>query len=296
MKARKTTKLKELVKPYQLHLLDCVANLKRVVGVGQANLIFADSPYNQGEAGYHNYDDNKSADDYLNWTYSWLTQANTVLHKHGSMWVVMPPQWVSEVDVFCRNHLGLHRRNHVIWFFTFGQAAQKSFTTSHAHLLYYTKTKSVFTYNADDMRVPSARQLVYNDKRAVKGGKQPDDVWAMLKTDLEQALRADGDVWLHSRVCGSFKERQAHSPNQIPLPITDRIIRACSKPNDLCVDPFLGSGGTGVSAVTLGRRFIGFDISKQCVEHSTKRIDAALADLEDQRLNRGKHVQLPLFK
>jgi site-specific DNA-methyltransferase (adenine-specific) len=202
------------------------------------------------------------------------------MHKHGSLWIFVPDEWASETDLFCRKELGLFRRNWILWLYSFGQSAKQSFTRSHTHLLYFVKTKSQFTYNADAMKVPSARQLVYKDSRAVKSGKQPDDTWCLLKSDLESALRADGDVWSQSRICGTFKEREAHSPNQIPLPLTNRIVKACSNPGDLVCDPFLGAGGSGVSALTFGRRFIGMDISKECVEHSAARLERTLTGID----------------
>src|SRR5690606_4157144 len=50
---------------------------------------------------------------------------------------------------------------------------------SHAHLLYFVKNPDEFTFNANDpaIRVPSARQLVYGDKRANPNGRLPDDTW-----------------------------------------------------------------------------------------------------------------------
>lgn len=250
---------------------DCVTVMRRAVRRGTANLVIADAPYNQGEL-YANYNDRRPWDEFLAWTKSWMAAIDGVLHCHGSVWLVIPDEWVAEADLYCRNELRWCRRNWVIWTFSFGNAAQNRFTRSHVHLLYFVKTKSKFTFNADAVRVPSARQAVYNDNRALSKGKLPDDTWALLKPQVEGLLTPADDTWSVSRICGSFKERQKHSPNQIPLPITDRIVQATSNPGDTVLDCFLGAGGAGVSALAAGRNFVGIDISETCCRASAARI------------------------
>ncbi|MFB3103514.1 MAG: DNA methyltransferase [Pseudomonadales bacterium] len=56
---------------------------------------------------------------------------------------------------------------------------------------------------------------------------------------------------MESRVCGTFKEKQ-ETPNQMPIEVLNRIVLATSKPGDLVVDPFNGSGTTGAAAANTG--------------------------------------------
>ena len=266
--------------PWTLHLERCEEGLLRWIDPYSVSLIVADAPYNQGME-YSGHNDNMPAAQYWAWTEAWLRAAHTVLAPHGSLFLFYPDEWVSEVDVFCRKELKLHRRNMIEWIFTFGQAARKSFTRSHIHILYYVKTASNFTYHADAARVPSARQLVYGDKRAKAGGKQPDDTWVLLKQDLELFLPEAGDVWLENRVCGTYRARQKHAPNQIPVPLLERIIKVASDEGDLVCDPFVGTGSTGVAALHLRRRFVGFDVSSLCLEESNKRLQAVQAGVEN---------------
>jgi DNA modification methylase len=240
------------------------------------DLVIADSPYNFGMA-YDAYDDKKTDAEYLAWTERWLAAVSQSMAPHASLWVFTPDEWASEIDVYARRTLGLYRRNWVIWVFTFGQAAQKGFTRSKLHLLYYVKNKGRFTFNDEVVRVPSARQALYNDWRANPRGKLPDDTWVLLGEHLGMFLTPDTDTWLQSRVCGTFKERAKESPNQIPLPIMDRIVRACSNPGDHVLDPFAGSGSSGVASALAGRRWTGIDLSKTCVEVARRRIDEARA-------------------
>jgi site-specific DNA-methyltransferase (adenine-specific) len=256
------------------------------------NLQIHDCPYNQGMVYGAGYNDNRPVKEFQQWLYTWLEAAAAIMPKDGAMWFFAPDEWVSSMEMYCRNNLGLTRRNWCTWIYTFGQSAQKSFTRSHTHMLYFTGHKTRFTFNTDAVRVPSARELVYNDKRAVKGGKAPDDTFCLLRSDLEKALRADGDVWLQSRVAGTFKERVNLSPNQIPVPLLRRIIAACSNPGDLVLDGFVGSGSTVAAALQLGRRAVGIDLSPECITHSRQRAEQVLAGTFG-----GSDVpgQLPLF-
>src|SRR5207249_1661449 len=80
-------------------------------------------------------------------------------------------------------------------------------TPSWTPIHYVTKGEEGVTFNADAVRVKSARQAVYKDKRARKGGKLPDDVWVPNPSQAPELFTPDADLCLHSRVCGKFKER-----------------------------------------------------------------------------------------
>ena len=238
---------------------------------GFAELAIVDPPYNQGEV-YDNYDDKKPREEYLQFTREWMEVVSKALVSHGSLWIFAPDGWVSELDLMARNDFGFTKRRHVVWAFTFGQAAARNFTSSHCHLFYLTKLKTKFIFNEAAMRVPSARQLRYNDKRANPKGKMPDATWMLLAEQLEPHMTPDRDTWLYSRVCGTYKERKNVSPNQIPVPIMSRIIAACSTSGGLVFDPFAGTFSSGVAAIQLGRRYLGYDISKKCVDVGLQRV------------------------
>jgi DNA modification methylase len=252
--------------------VDCLEGFKTLKA--PADLIVADPPYNLG-MDYDAYEDSKPHDEYLAWSERWIGAATAALHKHGTLWVFAPDEWVSEIDLLCRRQFKLYRKNWIVWTFTFGQACQSSFSRSHCHILRFVKTKSRFVFNEDAVRVPSARQAIYGDKRANPKGKLPDDVWLLYQHQLETVLTGDRDVWLVSRVCGTFQEREKHSPNQIPLPIMERIVLSTSLPGANVLDPFCGTGSTAVACTMHHRNFKGFDVSKRCVEQSLRRIEEA---------------------
>lgn len=255
---------------------DCVA------GMGEqppdlVDLVLADPPYNIGRD-YDAYDDKVTVDQYLEFTKAWGQAAKNVLKPHGSLWVAGYPNLISEVDVLFKRELGFYKRGHIIWAFSFGQNGTKNFTRAHTHWLYYTKHRTKFTFNALDpqLRIPSMRQLKYKDKRANPKGRLPNDVWILDLEQLGHELPKDLDVWVESRINGTFNERVKGSDNQLPLAITNRIIRACSNPGDLVCDPFTGTGTTGESCVRLGRNFLGFELSKHMARSAKARIEEAV--------------------
>jgi DNA modification methylase len=152
--------------------------------------------------------------------------------------------------------------------------SKKKFTPSHTHLFQYVKDPASFTFNAGAIKVPSARQLVYGDKRAKSGGRLPDDVWVLRPQDAPDGLfDPAGDTWYIPRLCGTHKERVAH-PCQMPLAVLDRIIKVSSNPGDLVLDPFAGSFTTLVAAKKLGRRCVGIELSEAYAEMGRKRVEA----------------------
>ncbi len=94
---------------------------------------------------------------------------------------------------------------------------------------------------------------------------------------IEQAIPADSDTWAISRICGTYKERKAHSPNQIPIAIMERIVLSTSNSNELVLDPFMGTGSAGIACMRHNRQYLGYDISRTCVEQATQAVSEAFA-------------------
>jgi DNA modification methylase len=235
---------------------DCIEYLSRCEQPF-ANLIFADPPFNIGYK-YDLYEDRKKYDEYYDWTHRWMSACKRVLKPTGSLWMAIGDDYAAEVRVIGRK-LGLNLRNWVIWHYTFGQSTKRKFARSHTHLFYWTADPKTFTFNDSDIRIPSARQTTYADRRANPRGKLPDDVWSF------------------SRVCGTFNERAPWHPCQMPEKVLERIICTSSNVGDLVLDPFSGSGTTCCVAARLGRRYLGLELSTKYAELSRKRIAETLA-------------------
>ena len=253
---------------------DCVAGLSKLEA-GSVDLAFADPPFNIGYK-YDVYDDRKVADAYLDWTRDWTREVARVLKPNGSFWLAIGDEFAAELKVMVHRELGLSLRSWVVWYYTFGVNCAQKFSRSHAHLLYFVKNPKQFTFNPDQIRVPSARQVIYGDRRANPQGRLPDDTWILRPQDVPDGFPATDDTWHIPRVCGTYKERAGWHGCQMPEKILGRIILATSNEGDLVLDPFTGSGTTLAVARKLGRRALGFELSPKYQAHAQARLEAAM--------------------
>jgi site-specific DNA-methyltransferase (adenine-specific) len=256
----------------RLYNQDCIAGM-RALGEGVVDLAFADPPFNIGYE-YDVYEDQLAAEEYLNWTRQWGSALVRALKPNGTFWLAIGDDFAAELKLIFQRELGLTCRSWVIWYYTFGVNCSKKFSRSHTHLFYFVKNPREFTFNADNIRVPSARQLVYADSRADAKGRLPDDTWILRPQDLTHGFHSTEDTWYFPRVCGTFKERAGWHGCQMPEQLLGRIIKACSNPGELVLDPFGGSGTTLAVAKKLGRKFIGFEVSKNYAAQIQSRLDA----------------------
>ena len=154
-------------------------------------------------------------------------------------------------------------RNRIIWTFGHGLNSLNRFSGRHETIMWFTKGKQT-VFNLDDVRVPQK----YPGKRSYKGpnkgqlsgnplGKNPSDVWDIPNVKAKHVEKTD-------------------HPCQFPVAIPQRLIKALTTPNGLVLDPFTGSGSTGVAAIIEGRRFVGAEIQKEYYDIAIDRLkDAA---------------------
>jgi DNA modification methylase len=253
-----------------LHNSDCITGMSRMPA-GSVDLAFADPPFNIGYK-YDVYEDRMKADEYLDWSKKWGKALVRTLKPNGTFWLAIGDDFAAELKLMFQRELGLVCRSWVIWYYTFGVHCKYKFSRSHTHLFHFVKDPKNFTFNTEDIRVPSARQLVYADSRADSRGRLPDDTWILRPQDAPDSFAPEEDTWHVPRVCGTFKERAGWHGCQMPEKVLDRIIRACSNAGETVLDPFGGSGSTLVVAKKLNRRFVGFELS----EDYATRIQARL--------------------
>jgi site-specific DNA-methyltransferase (adenine-specific) len=259
----------------RIHHGDCVASL---AGFPEAcaDLAFADPPFNIGYE-YDVYEDRRSADEYLDWCRQWMTGIRRLLKPNGAFWLAIGDEFAAELKVLATRDLGFVCRSWVVWYYTFGVNCKYKFSRSHAHLFHMVKDPRNVTFNHDDpqVRIPSARELVYGDKRANPKGRLPDDTWILRPQDIPESFGPDEDTWYFPRVAGTFKQRQGWHGCQMPEQLLGRIVRACSNPGDVVFDPFSGSGTTLVVAKKLGRRWFGCELSPEYWARAEARLAAA---------------------
>lgn len=223
---------------------DCVAFMKELAP-GSMRLIFADPPYNIGvDYGNGPEADQLDAEEYLDWSESWMLHAANLLADDGSMFVLIPDEWADEYGCLLRR-TGLHRRRWIKWYETFGVNQASNYNRTSRHLFYMVKNPRNFIFNADAVSRESDRQAKYGDKRADPGGKIWDDIWGINPPI--------------PRLVGTAEERLPDFPTQLPLALLRPIVAAHSEPGDMVFDPFAGSATTGAAALESGRRFLGIE-------------------------------------
>ena len=265
------------LKKNQIYQGDCIKQLAKL-DKGSVDLVFADPPFNIGYE-YDVYDDSQSSETYLTWCREWIDGVYRALKPDGTFWLAIGDEYAAELKIESQR-AGFHCRSWVIWYYTFGVNCANGFSRSHTHLFHFVKDPKNFTFNRPNprVRVKSARQQVYADNRANPSGRLPDNTWFTRPQDLPESFGDMHDTWYFARVAGTFKEREGFHGCQMPEQLLARIILASSNGNDLVVDPFSGSGTTLCTAKKLGRRWIGFELSKDYVAFINKRIETTNVD------------------
>ena len=223
---------------------------------GPARLIFTDPPYNIGI----DYGGGKSADsladaDYLRWVDDWIGLCCDCLTDDGSLWVMIGDEYAAEYAGIMKRR-GLTIRSWIKWYETFGVNCQNKFNRTSRHIFYAVKDEVDFVFNPEPVTRPSDRQTKYGDSRASAGGKLWDDVWQI------------------PRLTGTCAERIPDFPTQLPLALVEPIVLCASMPGDLVVDPFNGSGTTGVASVRNSRKYVGIEKSEKFADMADMRLRA----------------------
>jgi site-specific DNA-methyltransferase (adenine-specific) len=154
--------------------------------------------------------------------------------------------------------------NEIIWAYDYGGKSKNKWPSKHDTILVYVKNPAKYYFNSTEVdREPyMAPGLVTPEK--VELGKLPTDVW-----------------W-HTIVSPTGKEKTGY-PTQKPKGILRRVVQASSKPGDLVLDFFAGSGTTGAVAAELGRKFILIDQNPESIEVITSRLNADGVVFETKR-------------
>ncbi len=247
---------------------DCREILPRLDDVrrSQVDLVFADPPFNWNRA-YDKWDDAMPREDYLDFTRTWLDLCVGALKPQGSMWVNIPDDTAAEIVMHLKSR-GMTMVNWCIWHYRFGQNTTGRFISSKVHALYFAKDPLRRTFNASEVLEVSDRRSIYFDPRTEN------------KSDgMPAGMRLPMDVWygpFWGRIQGNNKERRPNHDNQLPEVYLERVILGTSNPGDLVLDPFFGSGTTGVVARQWGRRFIGTEYSKDNAKSAFSRLKSGM--------------------
>ena len=271
---------------------DSIAEMARLPAAS-IDLVFADPPYNLQlsgeltrpnmtkvdgvEAAWDRFDDFASYDRF---TRAWLSAARRLLKPEGSLWVIGTYHNIYRVGAALQD-LGYWILNDIVWRKAnpMPNFRGRRFTNAHETLLWCARSKDArYTFNYDAMKALNDDQQMRSD-------------WFLPLCGGVERLKVDG--------------RKAH-PTQKPEALLHRVLLAATRPGELVLDPFFGTGTTGAVAKRLGRRWIGIERDADYAALAGDRIAQVVradADLvhtqgkrEEKRVPFGSLVERGLLK
>jgi modification methylase len=251
---------------------DCVAAMAKMPAAS-VDLVFADPPYNlqlQGDlkrpddsrvdAVDDDWDKFSSFSAYDDFTRAWLTAARRLLKPSATLWVIGSYHNIYRVGAILQD-LGFWILNDIVWRKSnpMPNFRGRRFTNAHETLIWAARdaAKKDYTFNYEALKAGNDDVQMRSD-------------WLFPLCTGEERLKGSDGKKLH--------------PTQKPESLLARVILAASRPDDLVLDPFCGTGTTGAVARRLRRRFVGVERSTDYATAAEKRI-AAVEPLADPTLN-----------
>jgi site-specific DNA-methyltransferase (adenine-specific) len=206
---------------------------------------FGGRRYTTVETGRMSYADR--FEDYLGFLAPRLEQARRLLTDSGTLYVHLDWREAHYCKVLLDEIFGRDCfLNEVIWAYDFGGRAKDRWAAKHDTLLVYVKEMGAHLFDQAQVdRVPYLAPGLVGPEKAERG-KLPTDVW-----------------W-HTIVSPTGREKTGY-PTQKPEAVLRRVLQPSSRPGDLVLDFFAGSGTTGAAATQLGRRFVLVDENPEAV-------------------------------
>ncbi len=235
------------------------------------DMIFADPPYLLSNDGFScqngkmvgvnkgNWDKSNGFDEDLKFHEAWILACRRILKPEGSIWISGTYHSIYQCG-FLLQKLDFHILNDISWFKPNAapNLSCRFFTASHETLLWARKDKKAkHTFNYELMK-----DGPFSEDSIKKPQTQMRSVWSIPTTAQRE------------------KEQGKH-PTQKPLALLKRIILASTNPGNIILDPFNGSGTTGIAAKQIGqRKYIGIEMSQEYIDLTVKRYTAL-----DQQFN-----------
>ena len=248
------------------------------------DLTVTSPPYNIGKQ----YESVRELGDYISWCGNWIDLVHGLTASHGAFWLnvgyLSIPGRAKAIPIpyLLWDHVNFFLVQEIVWNYGAGVASRKSFSPRNEKFLWYVKNERKYTFNLDAIRDPNVKYPNQKKNGKLKCnplGKNPTDVWNIAVTDVSAIAT---DVWAIPKVTSgrnrSSRERTEH-PAQFPFAVIDRIIKACSNPGDIILDPFIGSGTVAEAALRNGRKVIGFEIHAPYVDIIRRRIDNTVSTM-----------------
>jgi site-specific DNA-methyltransferase (adenine-specific) len=250
---------KDPEKEVYLYKQDCL-NILSQIPENSIDMIFADPPYFLSNGGITCYagrmvsvdkgqwDKSKGVEANHQFNKDWLTACQRVLTPNGTIWVSGTSHIIYSVG-FAMQELGFKILNDISWF--------KINPPPNLSCRYFTHSTETVIWAAKNK--DSRHYFNYSLMKEINGGKQMKSLW-----DIYPPKNGEKTYGKH--------------PTQKPLALLNRIILASTRRSDIVLDPFNGSGTTGVSAFSQGRKYIGIELEKEYLEVSIKRLKDELKE------------------
>ena len=222
-----------------IFLKDCCQFLPSIAA-NSVDLIATDPPYAINYAEW---------DKELDWEFL-ANQFNRVLKPKGSLVLFQGWSHVAETKSVLERHMEL--KNWIVWDRIKGRGAKTNFVSTREDILWFIKDSKSFTFN----KVPS---------------NTPKKTGGMGKKN-GQLNRALTNVWYDISPIVPWSKEKVQHPTQKPVQIMERIVKIWSNPGDVVLDPFMGSGTTGIAALNLDRKFLGVESNSDYYKIANKRL------------------------
>ncbi|MEM7425372.1 MAG: DNA methyltransferase [Pseudomonadota bacterium] len=259
---------------------DCLTELDKLPAKS-VDLVFADPPYNLQLEGDLKRPDNSEVDAvddhwdqfesfaaYDAFTAKWLKACRRVLKDDGALWVIGSYHNIFRVGAILQD-LGFWILNDVVWRKTnpMPNFRGKRFTNAHETMIWAAKSadQKRYTFN-------------YHAMKELNEGLQMRSDWLLPICNGGERLKDDGGQKVH--------------PTQKPESLLHRVILSSSEPGDVILDPFFGTGTTGVVAKKLGRKWIGIEREPAYIKAAEDRLRATTAgEMSALEVTRGKKAE-----
>ena len=224
------------------------------------DMIFADPPYFLSNGGFTchagkrvsvnkgKWDNSKGVEENYHFTSDWLKACQRVLTLNGTIWVSGTSHIIYAVG-YAMQVLGYKILNNIAWF--------KVNPPPNLSCRYFTHSTETVIWAAKNK--VSRHHFNYSLMKEMNGGKQMKSLWEIYPPKNGEKI-------------------YGKHPTQKPLALLNRIIFASTGRSDIVLDPFNGSGSTGVSAFSQGRKYIGIELEREYLDVSVKRLKDAFKE------------------
>jgi DNA modification methylase len=235
------------------------------------DLVFADPPYNMSKKKGLGWKYSKhltmeeqgdifTKDEFFKFNVQWLTECFRILKHGGSLWVCGSFHNIYQLGYIIQHMSDLKINNSIVWFKPNAQPniTCRMFTESTEHLIWASKNGNgkKWTFNYED-----TKKLIEDPINP--NGKQTRNVWSIPLTPRKEKWAGE-------------------HPTQKPEELLRRVILASTKPGDLVLDPFVGSGTTSAVAKKMGRNSIGIEKDKKYLKIIEKRLNPPQKRINEQ--------------